>query len=170
MQETWFDSWVRKICWRRDRLPTLVFLGFLPGASTGDSTHDKVMRKRPDRQGRSGLEGLPGPARASTPKPKSVCLLFTILCLSTTLLILAGGHPQPPFSGENQLRALNWQLSWAWKEYFYSNPSVGILACLTGFFLTLTTNAHDCSQLPNHERHEKPKHSKSPNGHKAHYY
>ena len=21
-QETWFDSWVRKICWRRDRLPT----------------------------------------------------------------------------------------------------------------------------------------------------
>ena len=24
-----FDSWVRKICWRRDRLPTLVFLAFL---------------------------------------------------------------------------------------------------------------------------------------------
>ena len=22
----WFDSWVRKICWRRDRLPTPVFL------------------------------------------------------------------------------------------------------------------------------------------------
>ena len=34
MQETWFDSWVRKICWRRDRLPTLVFLGF-PGDSDG---------------------------------------------------------------------------------------------------------------------------------------
>ena len=25
MQETPFDSWVRKICWRRDRLPTPVF-------------------------------------------------------------------------------------------------------------------------------------------------
>ena len=25
----WFDSWVKKICWRRDRLPTLVFLGLL---------------------------------------------------------------------------------------------------------------------------------------------
>ena len=24
-----FNSWVRKICWRRDRLPTPVFLGFL---------------------------------------------------------------------------------------------------------------------------------------------
>ena len=78
----------------------------LPGASTGDPTHDKVMRKRPDRQGGSGLEGLPGPARASTPKPKSVCLLFTILCLSPTLLTLTGVYPRPPFSEENQLRAL----------------------------------------------------------------
>ena len=52
----------------------------------------------------SGLEGLPRPARASTPKPESVCL--TILCLSPTLLTLTGGYPRPPFSGENQLRAL----------------------------------------------------------------
>ena len=29
-----FDSWVRKILWRRDRLPTPVFLGF-PGGSAG---------------------------------------------------------------------------------------------------------------------------------------
>ena len=29
-----FDSWVRKICWRRDRLPTPVFSGF-PGGSDG---------------------------------------------------------------------------------------------------------------------------------------
>ena len=28
MQETPFESWVRKICWRRDRLPTPIFLGF----------------------------------------------------------------------------------------------------------------------------------------------
>ena len=32
MQETWFHSWVRKIPWRRDRLPTPVLLGF-PGRS-----------------------------------------------------------------------------------------------------------------------------------------
>ena len=31
-QEPRFDSWVRKISWRRDRLPTPVFLGF-PGGS-----------------------------------------------------------------------------------------------------------------------------------------
>ena len=34
MQETLVDSWVRKICWRRDRLPTPVLLGF-PGGSAG---------------------------------------------------------------------------------------------------------------------------------------
>ena len=28
MQETPFDSWVGKICWRKDRLPTPAFLGF----------------------------------------------------------------------------------------------------------------------------------------------
>ena len=34
MQETLVHSWVGKICWRRDRLPTPVFLGF-PGDSAG---------------------------------------------------------------------------------------------------------------------------------------
>ena len=34
MQEAEFDSWVRKIHWRRDRLPTPVFLG-IPGGSAG---------------------------------------------------------------------------------------------------------------------------------------
>ena len=33
-QRPWFDSWVGKICWRRDRLPTLVFLPF-PCGSVG---------------------------------------------------------------------------------------------------------------------------------------
>ena len=32
VQETLFDSWVRKLCWRRDRLPTPVFW---PGESHG---------------------------------------------------------------------------------------------------------------------------------------
>ena len=34
VQETHFDSWVRKIHWKRDRVPTPVFLGF-PCGSTG---------------------------------------------------------------------------------------------------------------------------------------
>ena len=34
IQETRFNSWVGKICWRRDGLPASVFLGF-PGGSAG---------------------------------------------------------------------------------------------------------------------------------------
>ena len=34
MQETLLDSWVRKICWRRDRLSTPGLLG-LPDSSVG---------------------------------------------------------------------------------------------------------------------------------------
>ena len=33
----WFDSWVGKICWRRDRLPTPVFLGFPCGSANKES-------------------------------------------------------------------------------------------------------------------------------------
>ena len=32
-----FDSWIRKIHWRRDRVPTLVFLGFFGGSAGKES-------------------------------------------------------------------------------------------------------------------------------------
>ena len=76
----------------------------MPGATTGEPTHDKVMWKSHEEQGGSWLEGPPESARTSTPKPESVCL--TILCLSPTLLTLTGGYPRPPFSGKSQRRAL----------------------------------------------------------------
>ena len=38
MQETHFDSWVGKIRWRRDRLPTPVFLSFPCGSAGKEST------------------------------------------------------------------------------------------------------------------------------------
>ena len=37
MQETLYNSWVGKICWRRDQLPTLVFLGFACGLAGKES-------------------------------------------------------------------------------------------------------------------------------------
>ena len=37
IQETRFDSWVGKILWRRDRLPTPVLLGFLDGSDSKES-------------------------------------------------------------------------------------------------------------------------------------
>ena len=41
MQETWFNFWVQEIPWRRDRLPTPVFLGF-PGGSDGKESSCSV--------------------------------------------------------------------------------------------------------------------------------
>ena len=38
MQETRFNSWVGRIPWRRDRLPTPVFLGFPCGSAGKEST------------------------------------------------------------------------------------------------------------------------------------
>ena len=38
MQETLVDSWVRNIHWRRDRLPTPIFLGFPGGLDGKEST------------------------------------------------------------------------------------------------------------------------------------
>ena len=35
-----FDSWVRKTPWRRDRLPTPVFLGFPCGSAGKESAHN----------------------------------------------------------------------------------------------------------------------------------
>ena len=37
MRRPRFDSWVGKICWRRDRLPTPVFLGFPCGSAGKES-------------------------------------------------------------------------------------------------------------------------------------
>ena len=77
----------------------------LPGASVENPTHGKGHEEEAWRtKARSGLKGPPEFARASTPKPESVCLI--ILCLSPTPLTLTGGYPWPPFSEKNQLRAL----------------------------------------------------------------
>ena len=82
----------------------------------------KVMRKRPDGQGKSGLKG--SSAWASTPKPKSVyCLLYY------TLLTLQGAIPN-----HLSLEKVNLELqlvSCVWKECLSSNPSDGSLTCLT---------------------------------------
>ena len=49
------DSWVRKLCWRREGLPTLVFLGF-PGGSAGKESACSVG----DLGSIPGLERSPG--------------------------------------------------------------------------------------------------------------
>ena len=40
VEETESDSWVGKICWRRDRLPTPVFLGVPCGSAGKESAYN----------------------------------------------------------------------------------------------------------------------------------
>jgi len=40
MQEVPLDSWGGKICWRRDRLPTPIFLGFPNGSAGKESAYN----------------------------------------------------------------------------------------------------------------------------------
>ena len=80
-------------------------LGKVPGTSRGVTTHDKGHAERIwHAKVNQNSRGPPGPVRASTPKPKSVC--FTISRPSPTLLTLTGGYPRPPFPKENQFRGL----------------------------------------------------------------
>ena len=53
----WFNSWVRKIHWRRDRVPTPVFLGFPCGSACKNSTCNAGDLGSIPRLGRSPGEG-----------------------------------------------------------------------------------------------------------------
>ena len=60
-----FDSWVRKICWKRDRLPTPVFLGFPYGSAGKQSTYNVGDLGSIPRLGRSPEEGKGYPLQYS---------------------------------------------------------------------------------------------------------
>jgi len=65
MQETLFNSWVRKIPWRRDRLPTTVFLGFPCGSAGKESACSLEDLGLIPGLGRSSGEGKGYPLQSS---------------------------------------------------------------------------------------------------------
>ena len=75
------------------------------GASTRDPTHDKVMRRKPDRQGGSGLQGFRKAAPVLTLKMISVFLMLAVLDYSLISVTQAKGLPRS-LSKQNQLRSL----------------------------------------------------------------
>ena len=48
----------------------------MPGASMGVTTHDKVMRESPDRQGESGLKGAPPGLPERLPQNQNLSVLL----------------------------------------------------------------------------------------------
>ena len=130
----------------------------LPGAIMGDPTHEEVMKKIPDMQGRSGYKGPSRLTSAFTPPcflpPFLPLFLFALL----QILVLPAESSSAPLSlNEDQLKTLINQSPRRWypmkgpgmKKCFNSNPFAGILACLINV-CSHCKNAHDCSKHPKH--------------------
>ena len=68
-----------------------VFRGF-EKASSRDPTHDKVTRRKPDRQGRSGFQGFRKAAPGAHLKD-DICL--SDACLNSLISLTQAGRPSP---------------------------------------------------------------------------
>ena len=91
----------------KEKLNWVTKLAQVPGASTGDPTHDKVMwRGLMGKASQASEFPLEFPEHVPQ-KPESACLM--VLCFSTLLT----------HSGKSQLRA---SVFCIWKECFSSNP------------------------------------------------
>ena len=75
------------------------------GAGTRYPTHDKVVRRRPDKQGRSGAQGFRKAAPALTLKMISVFLRLAVLDYSLISVTQAEGLPRSR-TKQNQPRTL----------------------------------------------------------------
>ena len=110
------------------------------GASMGDPTHDKVMQRRPDRQGRSGLEGSPGTAWASTPKIR-VCLSYYFMTFTNSSDINRGLSPHHLFLEKVNLELLDNKSPGHKKSVSIQKP-LWWLSSLPGRFIRTLTATH----------------------------
>ena len=85
MQETWFDSWVGKFPWRRDRLPTPVFLGFPFGSAGKESTCNAGDLGLIPGLGRSPGEGKGYPFQYSGPENSMDAIVHGVVKSQTQL-------------------------------------------------------------------------------------
>ena len=117
MQETpaLFDSWVRKIPWRRDRLPIPVFLG-PPGGSVGkESTCTGGDMGSIPGLGRSPEEGKGYLLQYSGLENSLDCIVHGVAAsgmaeqLSLSLSLVAQSVKNPPTVQETWVRSLGWE-------------------------------------------------------------
>ena len=79
----WFDFWVRKICWRRDRLPTPVFLDFPYGLLGKESTCNVGDLGLIPGVGRSPGEGNSSPLQDSGLEDSTDCTVHGVAKVGT---------------------------------------------------------------------------------------
>ena len=102
MQETWFNSWVGKIPWRRDRLPTPVFLGFPRGSAGKESACNAEDLGSIPELGRSPGEGKGYPLQYSGLE-NSMDFIVHGVTKSWTQLRLSLSHVRTQMNFENML-------------------------------------------------------------------
>ena len=81
----WFNSWVRKIPWRRDRLPTPVFLGFSGGSASKEFTCNGTDLGLVPGLGRSPGEGKGYPLQYSGLENSMDCIVHGVAKSQTRL-------------------------------------------------------------------------------------
>ena len=81
----WFDSWARKINWRRDRLPTPVFLGFPCGSAGKESARNAGDLGSVPGLGRSPGEGKGYPLQYSGLENSMDCIAHGVAKSRTRL-------------------------------------------------------------------------------------
>ena len=79
-EERGFNSWVGKICWRRDRLPTPAFLGFSCGSAGQESTHNAGELGSIPGLGRSNGEGKGYPLQYFGLENSMNCIVHGVPC------------------------------------------------------------------------------------------
>ena len=84
MQKTLVDSWVGKICWRRDRLHSPVFLGFPCGSAGKESVYNAGDLDSSPGLGRSSGEGKGYPLQYSGLENSLDCIVHGVAELDMT--------------------------------------------------------------------------------------
>ena len=88
VEETESDSWVGKICWRRDRLPTPVFLGVPCGSAGKESACNVGDAGSVPGLGRSPREGKGYPLQYSGLENSMDCIVHGVAESDTTEQLL----------------------------------------------------------------------------------
>ena len=161
----WFNSWVRKICYRRDRLPTPIFLGFPCGSAGKESASNAGDLGSIPGLGRSPGEGKGYPLQYSSLEYSVDCIvhgitkswtrlsdsLFTfILGYKRHLWIIQAtvyfscschfGHPSDDgqeFNGERKLK-----LAWAKIRFGHSFICLFIYSFTSGLTFVSVSRVH----------------------------
>ena len=107
MKETRFNSWVRKIHWRRDRLPIPVFFGFPCGSAGKESTYNVNPPIIPPYNVGENLGSFPGLGR-SPGEGKGYPLQYSGLENSMDWIV--------PGLSKSQTRLSNFHFARMWNE------------------------------------------------------